>query len=142
LAGLDGITGDVVRMVVRAKMFPMEAFDRLKAIYETDALLNRELDGYSQDAAGGFTGYQPGPGNQRTVVGQLLTTSPTCIYAQVVRDYSAVGVRGATDSTEWVAIRPLQSARDPHGYNRTGWAYKYEGFTQQRTQPATNPCAA
>src|SRR3954447_16713594 len=36
LAGLDAVNGEAVRLVVRSKTIPREAYDRLRAIYGTD----------------------------------------------------------------------------------------------------------
>jgi hypothetical protein len=142
IAGLDAITGDVVRMVVQSKTIPREAFDRLKAIYANDNAVNRELDGYSKDLSRGLVGYRDNPGNKRTSVKELITVSGSCIYVSVERDYSPAGNNGPTNSKEWIALRPLDPNRDPQRYNITGWAYIYEGFSEQGTQPIQNPCFA
>ena len=143
MAGLDAITGDIVRLVVSNKTsFPREAFDRLKAIYADDETVNRELALYRQDLDDGFANYKSNPGNKRSTVAELITASRICIYFRVQRDYSAVGIDAATARTEWIALRPLDPSRDPNRYNYTGWAYLYEGFTRQRTQPDQNPCGA
>ena len=141
LAGLDSAVGDVVRMVVAAKIVPREGFDRLKAIYGTDALLNLVLDALSQDAARGFPGVRSPPGNQVTIVTELISASRACIYSKVKRDYSKVSVGTAlTEDNQWIAVRPLDKARDPYGYNSVGWSYAYEGFERGNVAPNRNPC--
>jgi hypothetical protein len=139
LAGLDQITGDVVRLVVRSKTFPREAFDRLRALYASDAGVQRELDLYHRDMERNFSGYRENPGNKTTSVTELITGSRSCIFARVERNFSAVGVNAVTAGVQWVAIQPLDQSRDPNRYNYTGWAYRYEGFSEQRTEPE-NPC--
>ena len=140
LDGLDALKGDVTRLVVTSKTIPREAFDRLQAMYTSDDLLNRELSSYSKDLADGLSGYRSNPGNKRSTVREMITITAQCLYVRVDRDYSAVGINGTTGRAEWIALRPLDRSRDPNNYNPTGWAYLYEGFTQQRTQPAQNPC--
>jgi len=142
LDGLDALKGDVTRLIVTSKTIPREAFDRLQAMYTSDDLLDREITSYSKDLADGLSAYRPNPGNKKSTVRELITKTPQCLYVRVDRDYSAVGVNGTTGRAEWIALRPLDRSRDPHNYNQTGWAYLYEGFTQQRTQPAQNPCVA
>lgn len=142
ITGLDAITGDVVRLVVRNRTIPREAFDRLKAQHAYDTIVDRELANYSRELAEGLSGYRSDPGDARTTVKQIITASDSCIYVGVERDYSSVGVRGITARPEWIALWPLDRSRDPYGYNPTGWSYIYEGYTEQRTQPQENPCLA
>ncbi|MGH9280556.1 MAG: hypothetical protein ACRD12_20990 [Acidimicrobiales bacterium] len=139
---LDAITGDVVRLVVSSKTIPREAFDRIKAQYAHDQNVDRELANYSRELSEGLSVYKPNPGNKKTRVTSVITGSNTCIYVSVERDYSAVGVRGLTSRPEWVALWPLDRRRDPNGYNTTGWAYIYDGFPPQGSQPERNPCFA
>ena len=140
MVALDAMTGDIVRMIVSSKTIPSEAVDRLKAIYTSDAGVNVQLDNYSRDLSTGLKSYQPNPGNKRSTVLELLSVTPRCFYFRVQRDYSAVGINAATALTEWIALQTSDPARDPHGYNKTGWSYRYEGYTAQRTQPAQDPC--
>jgi len=139
LAGLDAITGDVVRLVLKTKTIPREAYDRLRAIYATDDWLQLEIDSFQKDLRNGLTGYRPDPGNAITTATQLITVTPTCVFARVNRDYSAVGTNSTTSDTQWVALRPLSTDRDSQRYNPTTWALAYEGYTQTRNQPP-DPC--
>jgi hypothetical protein len=141
LAGLDGITGDVVRLIVKTKTIPREAYDRLRAIYATDDWLQLQIDSFQDDMRNGLVNYKPDPGNALTAVTQMITIQPTCIFARVRRDYSAVGVNSTTSDTQWIALRPLSASRDPQRYNLTSWALAYEGYTQTRNQPS-DPCAS
>lgn len=140
LAGLDAVNGDIVRLVVRSRTIPREAYDRLRAIYGTDEWLQLQIDSFQSDLRKGLPGYRPEPGNAITTVTQIKSIKPACIFAQVNRDYSAVGTNSTPSDTQWVALRPLDTARDPAGYNRTSWALTYEGYTPTRSQPP-DPCA-
>ncbi|MGH9281203.1 MAG: hypothetical protein ACRD12_24360 [Acidimicrobiales bacterium] len=139
VAGLDAITGDVVRLIVSTKTIPREAFDRLRAIYVTDAGVDRELALYSEQLPQGLSGYRPNPGNKVTKVVEVITPGQSCVFARVDRDFTAVGLRGAASVTQWIALRPTDPARDPQGYNLTGWGYQVEGTSEQGTAPR-NPC--
>lgn len=139
LAGLDAVMGDVVRLVVKSKTIPPETYDRLRAIYGDDEWLQLRVDNFQEDLRTGVEGYRPEPGNERTVVAQLLSTTPTCVFAKVLRDSSAMVVNAGSPSTQWVALtRALLGERS---INPTGWVYTYDGFPQDRSEPP-NRCAA
>jgi len=141
LAGLDAQMGDVTRMVIQTKTIPREAYDRMRAVYGNDQRLQLAIDNFQVDMQRGFVDYRPVPGNKITKVVTLITTTRSCIFAQVSRDYSQVGVDSRTADMQWIALKPRDVARDQHGYNETGWAYAYEGYPPDRTQPA-NPCTS
>jgi len=140
LAGLDQAVGDVVRLVVSSRTIPPEALDRLQAIYVGDAL-QLEVDNFQRDLFENFVGYRENPGNKTTTVTDLIEVSETCIFAQVNKDFSAVSFDpDPAFSTQWVALVPLESTRDPMNYNRTRWVYTYDGFRGDLSAPP-NPCA-
>ncbi len=140
LAGLDQVMGDVVRLVISTRTIPREAYDRLRALYGTDQWLQLALDNFQADMRNGFTGYKRQPGDKVSVVRRILTGDDRCIFAEVDRDFSAVSPTPNPVNPQWVGLRPLESTRDPNGYNTTGWAYIYDGFPPSRLQPP-NPCA-
>lgn len=141
LAGLDAITGDVVRLVVQTRTIPREAYDRLRAIYTDDHWLQADIDSFQADLRSGLAGYRQQPGNAITTVTRLMTVVSKCIFARVNRDYSAVGTNSSATDTQWIALKPLDQARDPQGYNKTSWALAYNGATPTQSQPP-DPCAA
>jgi hypothetical protein len=143
LAGLDGVLGDALRLVVASRTIPREAADRIKSLYGTDQLLNVKVDGLSVDVAKGLPTAKPQPGNVKTTVVDLLSAKPTCIYAKVARDYSATTTSPLPSlATQWVAVVPLDPRRDPSLFNPTRWAYIYEGFERGFVAPTQDPCAA
>jgi hypothetical protein len=140
LAGLDAQIGDVTRMVVRTGTIPPEAYDRLKAIYADAGFLQIAIDGFQQDIREQFKGYKPNPGNKVTFATQLITSRRDCIFAQVQRDYSAIGSQPSPSLTvQWIGLTPLDPTRDPANFNLTSWALIYDGFPPSHTQPR-NPC--
>ncbi len=142
LAGLDAAVGDVTRLVVRTRTIPREAVDRLQAIYADQDFLQIQIDNYQADMRKGFAGYKPDPGNKSTAVSRLISGRATCIFAEAHRDYSAVGINTSNaPHTIWIALRPLDQTRDPNHYNPTPWAYVYDGFPPDRSQPP-DPCVA
>ncbi len=141
LAGLDAITGDAVRLVYHGRSIPTEALDRLRAVYANQSVLQFIIDGLQLDVSSGFKNYRHDVGNRLSMVSQLITLRPDCIFAQVQRDFSAISTdTSAVVNPQWVALTPLDPARDSQGYNPTLWSLTYDGFTRDRTAPQ-NPCA-
>jgi hypothetical protein len=141
LAGLDAVFGDVTRTAMSTKRFPPDALARLRAIYDDDKSLQLTIDIIQNLLAAGLPGVRPNPGNQITTVVNLITTKQTCVFASATRDFRPVGPNAAAADPLWVALVPLNQARDSNHYNPTSWAFRYEGFPQNRAQPA-DPCAA
>lgn len=142
LAGLDAIFGDATRTMVRTKTITADVYDRLRSIYGSNELLQLVLDLIQDEMRSGFTEYKSNPGNKLTTVNQIVSAGPTCIFVRVQRDYTAVALENtSTGSPQWVALKRLDSSRDPKGYNLTMWAMIYDGFPRDRSQPA-NPCTS
>jgi hypothetical protein len=141
LAALDAADGDITRMALNHQASLDELTNRLKAIYD-DPGVSLEVDLLTQDAARNFPGVLPNPGNQRTLVSDLISAGPSCIFAHVSRDYSQVVESPDPQLTDqWVGLVPLDQTRDPNHRNTTGWLYVYSGFEPDRSIPK-NPCGA
>ena len=142
LAGLDAAVGDVLRIVMRTKTIPPEAYDRLRAIYADPTFMQVKIDGYQRDIREQFKSYRPTPGNRASTVSRVISARPSCVFVEVRRDYSAVGLNPLAQlDKQWVGLRPLDTSRDPGGYNPTSWALIYDGFPPDRSQPI-DPCAS
>lgn len=141
LAGLDQVVGDAVRLLVQTKTLDEGVFSRLKAVSSGD-VLQLKLDGLQRDLLIGMSRYQPNPGNKVTLVQRLLSVSPSCLFAEVTKDFSAVNISGDSNlSTQWVGLVPSPAGTDFENYNPTRWIYIYDGLTGDRSQPS-DPCAA
>jgi hypothetical protein len=141
LAGLDAIVGDAVRHVMRTRLLDEEVFYRLRAVSSNDDTFRLKMDGLQDDLLAGMPGYRAEPGNKTTTVVRLLSASSTCLFAEVQRDFSAVNAAGeARLSTEWVALVPIDPARDTAKHNATRWMFAYDGFRADLSAPG-NPCA-
>lgn len=136
LAGLDGVMGDLQRILVRQRAITTDVTDRLRAIYAGPELLN-QIDAFKADLAGGLLGYKNPPGNRITTVTRLITASPICIFVQVKRDYSplTIGVSSANPSTLYVALANKDAADDPKHLNPTPWTMLYDGVQSDGSQP-------
>ena len=90
----------------------------------------------------GLRGYKENPGNQVTTVTEAIDLRPSCIFAEVNIDFSAVSIQpDPAFSKQWVVLLPLDPANDPMGFNPTGWTFGYEGFGENLSAPP-NLCAA
>jgi len=135
LAGLDGVMGDLQRILVKERKITPEVTDRLRSIYTGPELLN-QIDAFKLDVSGGLAGYRSPPGNRLTVVSRIITASRQCVSAEVKRDYSPTssGPPGPP-TTLYVILVTKNAADDPKGYNPTGWAMLYDGVQDDGSQP-------
>jgi hypothetical protein len=135
LAGLDGVMGDLQRILVRDRKITTDVTDRLRAIYTGPELLN-QIDAFRADVDSGLVGYKANPGNRVTTVSRLITASPICMFAQVERDYSPVAVGlSSKPSTLYVVLVNKTDADDPKHLNPTPWTMIYDGVQDDGTQP-------
>ena len=135
LAGLDGVMGDLQRILVRERRITPEVTDRLRAIYVGPELLN-QIDAFRADVANGLVGLRNPPGNRLTTVSRLITVSPICIFVEVTRDYSPV-TEGAAPrpASLYVVLVTKTEADDPRQLNPTPWAMLYDGVQVDGSQP-------
>jgi hypothetical protein len=141
MAALDQATGEVVRLAFRTKTIPPEALDRLRAVYASPDALQLYLDGLQIDLRGGFKDYRSDIGNRSSIVTQLVSARSDCVFAQVRRDYSAVGTNtSGVVNPQWVALKRLDQQSSSQ-YNPTPWGITYDGFTRDRSRPR-DPCAS
>ena len=135
LAGLDGVMGDLQRILVRERAITPEVTDRLQSIYTGPELLN-QIDAFKLDVDRGLAGYRSTPGNRLTVVSRLISAGPHCVLAEVKRDYSPVSAgRAPPAATLYVILVTKNAVDDPKGYNPTGWAMLYDGVQTDGSQP-------
>ena len=142
LAALDAANGDVARLVIRTRTITQEVYDRLKALYVNPTFMQIKLDGYERDIRENFRDYKSPPGNRKSTVSRIISARPACVFVQVSRDYSAVGINPLAElQTQWVGLTRLDEGQDPNRYNPTPWAFTYDGFQADRAQPS-DPCAS
>lgn len=135
LAGLDGVMGDLQRILVKERKITPEVTDRLRSIYAGPELLN-QIDAFKADVDNGLLGYKATPGNRITTVSRLITATPVCIFAEVKRDYSplAVGL-SSRPSTLYVVLVNKEAGDDPKHLNPTPWTMLYDGVEADGSQP-------
>lgn len=135
LAGLDGVMGDLQRILVRERRITPEVTERLRAIYVGPELLN-QIDAFRADVANGLVGVKNPPGNRVTTVSRLITVSPICIFVEVTRDYAPV-TEGAAPrpASLYVILVTKSEGDDPRQLNPTPWAMLYDGVQVDGSQP-------
>lgn len=140
LAALDKVLGDAIRSIVAAGTITTDGYDRLRAIFGDTELLQNTVSLLEIQMHAGFREYKRTPGNRETTVNHVISARPTCIWARVERDYSAVDANpGITVNPQWVSLRPIDPSRDPKQYNPTPWATHYDGFVRDGSEPQ-NQC--
>lgn len=136
LAALDALTGEAFRMYVRERQVTPEIGDRIRAAYGSGEIYDLTVRSFEEQKD---TRFAAEPGNQLTTVTRLITAAPTCIYAQVVRDFRPVGGT-VRDLTIWVGLQHPTVFDDLARHNPTPWIYVVDGFNPNRSAPP-NPCA-
>jgi len=135
LAGLDGVMGDLQRVLVRERRITPEVTDRLRSIYTGPELLN-QIDAFRADVAAGLVGYRDPPGNRLTTVVRLITVSPICVFVEVMRDYGPIAAGpAAPPSSLYVVLVSKSEADDPRQLNPTPWAMLYDGVQADGAEP-------
>lgn len=135
LAGLDGVMGDLQRILVKDRRIGPDVTDRLQAIYTGPELLN-QIDAFKADVSAGLAGYRSPPGNRLSLVSRVITASRDCVFAQVKRDYSPASSGPPTPlATLYVVLVAKNPADDPKAYNPTGWAMLYDGVQSDGSRP-------
>ena len=135
LAGLDGVMGDLQRVLVRERRITPEVTARLQSIYTGPELLN-QIDAFRADVAAGLVGYRNPPGNRLTTVSRLITLSPICVFVEVTRDYGPIAEGPAPPpSSLYVVLVTKSEADDPRQLNPTPWAMLYDGVQADGSEP-------
>ena len=135
LAELDGVMGDLQRILRKERKITTEVTDRLQAIYTGPEILN-QIDAFRADLANGLATYKATPGNRVTTVSRIITYSPICVFAQVRRDYAPVTEGPAPPpATLYVILVPKHESDDLRQLNPTPWAMLYDGVQEDGSQP-------
>lgn len=141
LAALDEVDGKATRVIVQHKDLVPEAAEILNSIYSDEEFTEQAdvwLDTLDNDPS--LAGIRPDPGNRKTVVDRLITSSPTCLWIAVRRDYSMTATKPKGVSKEYVALRPKDTSNDPIGHNPTAWMISVDGYNEDGSEPE-NQCA-
>ena len=142
LAALDEVDGQATRIIVARKDFVPEAGELLASIYrgeEFEEQAETWLDILDRDPA--LAGIRPNPGNRKSTVDRLVSSSRACVWMAVKRDYADTAATPPPPRTEYVALRPKEASDDVRKRNPTAWVIVDDGFTEDGSEPG-NQCAA
>lgn len=125
LAALDEIHGGVARRVLDTGQLAPEDLVPIRAIYN-DPIFPAIAEGLAM-----LTNEDPAvvhhpPGNRRTSVVRVLTSSSACVHAEVRVDISEVVVDPPPPRPAFLELRPTQVDADPNDMNPTPWSISNE----------------
>ncbi|MEN3314623.1 MAG: hypothetical protein V7605_857 [Acidimicrobiaceae bacterium] len=142
LEGLDAAVGDIVRLVIATRQISPEVIDRLNALYINHDDANLLLQGIQDVMRKNFVNIRSNPGNEKSTVTEMITSSRACIFAKLSKDYSAVTSTGdAATKVEWIGLKPSDSTKDPNDVNPTPWMIATEGLVLPGGTAPSNPCS-
>jgi hypothetical protein len=135
---LDVLYGDAFRALEADRAVT----DRVKQLL-SDAFAGHSLDGktgdFTREVQAGFTLVRPNPGNPRTAVLALLSSSPSCLFVKTRRSLADVYRPGFDTAFEFVFVGFRTAPPSPDGQNRTGWKVVLDGARRDDTAP-DDPC--
>ena len=133
---LNHLDGDVTRSLVAGGTITSQDYAILRAIYN-DPLYAEEVKIAQQTLQGNMSVFRHPPGDRGTKVETLIDTSPSCIFAATVSDYSAVALHPTSSAaSEYWELKPKQSGTDPGQLNPTPWALAFNAsYTTATTIP-------
>ena len=107
-----------------------------------NSLVQLAINGFEDAIRRGFPDTRDKPGNVVTTVTELISGTPSCIFAKVDQDVTAASKHPSPPPLKhWVGLVPLDPANDPNHYNPTSWVYVVNGVLSDMSQPA-NPCVS
>ena len=132
LAELDRIDGEATRKIVAAKELTPEAIALIESIY-AEPELPRRLSLWERDLENDLPGAKDNPKARTTSTNRLISSSTSCLFAAVMRDYSGPSLFPPPPEESFIALRPS-------GANFSGWVIVFDGFNADGSEPP-NPCA-
>lgn len=139
LAALDDAAGKATRSSMRERAMTEESLQILKAVYLDEAFRER-VNLLQDNAENGFRNYRSNPGAVKTTVARIISSTPTCVFMNVQRDYREVAANPPPpDTDQYVGLREHPVGSDPEGHNPTPWIIIYDGFLEDGSQPP-DPC--
>jgi hypothetical protein len=138
LAALDAISADAIRIVIAQGRLVPDAARRLRAISTSTSFEQQSMIMLNQ-IGGGLANYRKTPGPVRDTVQELILARPSCIFASLTRDLSAVEKQPETLPTNFVVLRPRSSGDDPTNLNPTPWVIDFLGYDNTGA-PIANSC--
>ena len=138
---LEHLDGDVSRSLLAAGRLTPSATSYLRSIFN-DPLYAKEVTISKQSIAGDTSNVRRPPGDVVLKVVDLVSASPTCIFASTSADYSAVLIKPETPpASAYIGLDLKQVGANNGSFNPTPWAIFFNAvFVQEAVVP--NQCAS
>ncbi len=138
---LEHLDGDVSRSLLAAGRLTPTATSYLRSIFN-DPLYAKEISIAQQGIAGSTSNVRRPPGDVVLKVVDLISASPTCIFASTSADYSAVLIKPETPpASAYIGLDLKQVGTNNGSVNPTPWAIFFNAvFVQEAVVP--NQCAS
>lgn len=135
---LQKVVGDARREIHAANDLTKSATDKLDAVYSKE-LSQVILNNYAQNVGPGLT-FPPQPdGDAIVTTNEVISATPTCVFASVHEDFSPVTGKKDSVFNRWIALQRRDSPGDQ--LNSTPWVMTVDGANEHGSMP-DNPCAA
>ena len=138
LNALDAVDEGTTKLAMQDRTLDAAVAARLHATY-SDAEFPIETQLILTDIADSFAPYKSDPGPVRDSVIRVVSSSSSCVFVAVDRDYSLVSSNPPSPHTSYLELVRPATAVDPT-INGTGWQLGTEGYRPDGSVPA-DPCA-
>jgi hypothetical protein len=139
-AALNHVDGDASRMLVARRAVTLGVTTILRSIYN-DPLFSEQVKIRSQSVQAPIPGLRHPLGDIRTSVVQLISSSPTCIFARTTSDYAGVLVDpGPPAGSEYFKLTRTQVGANAGHLNPTPWSLTFNAAFLKPT-PVPDQCA-
>jgi hypothetical protein len=137
---LDSISGQAISIVVAQRSLVPDAARRLRAI-STSASFSQQSMIMLNQIDSGLSNYRVPPGPVHDKIDRLISANPSCVFASLTRDFSAVEKAPELSPTTYLVLRPRAAADDPTNLNPTPWVIDFLGYDKSGA-PIANSCVA
>jgi len=139
LNALDQVDAGAARLIVASGTLSPNAAAQIRAV-TTAPEYTRQTSIILAQLRQGISVYKAPPGAVKDTVTQLVSTSPNCIFAASIRDYSALLMTPPPSRVNYFVLRPQIASPTMSGLNPTPWAVDSLEYNPDNSQP-TDPCA-
>lgn len=131
---LNHINGDAVRALISERSVSPVVTADLRAIYGA-SLYSVEVKVFQTGLVQDTSNLRTPPGDRVTTVVSLLTSSPSCIFAETTSSLAAVEVHPTQSAaSEFWELQPKSPSDDPSHLNPTPWVLTYNQDFQRPTR--------
>jgi hypothetical protein len=137
LAALAHVSSEGARAFAASRQINATVKADLRAVFN-DPAYDQQIQDLDDNLRQGFVNpLRPGGGDIRIRVKRLVSTSPTCIFAETVSDTTPLFLHPAVQpAAEYFELRPKQAGADPGHLNPTPWAFADdEAFLRPTSAP-------